>query len=166
MTGTIGRVLTAAAVIAMSASPAAAQRLIHTEASLGGMATALGPAGGLYLGWAAAGVVLPTTFVVLESQVFQSNATELVAMGGVRQQLFRSSKGNLYGQAMFGLAVGYPHSCGLCNPRVTELGLGANVALDENWAVRVRADMRVGGAAADLFFPTLGAGITRTWGSR
>jgi hypothetical protein len=163
MTGLIGRVLTILAMVAVSASPAAAQRF-HGETSLGGIATAIGPSGGLYLDWA--GTPLPTTFAVVEAQVFQSNATELVAMGGVRQQLFRSSKGNLYGQVLLGFALGYPGYCGLCNPRVTEFGLGANVTLNENWAVRVRADMRVGGSAADLFYPTLGAGITRTWGSR
>jgi len=165
MTGTIGRVLTALTLLAFAASPAAAQ-IAHAEASLGGIGTAIGPAGGLYLDWAGAGAVLPTTFVVLESQVFQSNATEFVAMGGVRQQLFRSSKGNLYGQVLFGLALGYPGYCDLCHPRVTELGLGANVALNEHWAVRARADMRVGGSAADLFYPTLGVGITRAWGAR
>ncbi|HEY7185639.1 MAG TPA: hypothetical protein VH436_03775 [Vicinamibacterales bacterium] len=165
MTGTIGRALTVLALLAATAAPAAAQRL-HGEASLGGMATAVGPAGGLYFDWAGAGSVLPTTFFVLESQVFQSNAAELVAMGGVRQQLFRSSKGNLYGQLLLGYARGYPHYCDLCNARVTQLGLGANVALNEHWAVRVRGDIRVGGSAADLFYPTLGAGVTRTWGSR
>jgi hypothetical protein len=165
MTAMIGRAVTILTVLAASASPAAAQ-IAHAEASFGGIGTAIGPAGGLYLDWAGAGTVLPTTFVVLESQVFQSNATEFVAMGGVRQQLFRSSRGSLYGHVLFGLALGYPGYCDLCNPRVTELGLGANVALNEHWAVRVRADMRVGGSAADLFYPTLGAGITRTWGSR
>jgi len=165
MKGTIGRVLTVLALLAFAVSPAAAQ-IARAEASFGGIATAVGPAGGLYFDWAGAGTLLPTTFVVFESQVFQSNATELVAMGGVRQQLFRGSKGNLYGQVLFGVALGYPGYCDLCNPRVTELGLGANIALNEHWAVRARADMRVGGSAADLFYPTLGAGITRSWGSR
>ena len=165
MTGMTARGVTVLALLSSAASPAAAQ-IAHAEASLGGLATAVGPSGGLYLDWAGAGALLPTTFVVLESQVFQSKATEFVAMGGVRQQLFRSSKGSLSGQVLFGLALGYPGYCDLCNPRVTELGLAANIALDEHWAVRARADMRLGGSAADLFYPTLGAGITRTWGAR
>lgn len=164
MIGRCGRALTVAAMLALAASPAAAQGLLHAESSLGGVATAVGPAGGLYLDGAWA--LLPTTSAVGEFQMFGSNSFELVGLGGVRQQLFRSEKGDLYAQLLLGAAGGYSGECDLCHPRVTEFGLGAHVQLNDRWAVRVRGDMRLGGSAADLFYPTLGAGITRTWGSR
>jgi hypothetical protein len=132
-----------------------------TQASLGSVMTAVGPSAGLYLD--ASRAVLRWTSVVGEIQLFQSNATELVALGGLRQQLFRSSRGDIYAQALFGVATGYSRQCDLCRPRTSEFGLGANVVLNEKWAVRVRGDIRVGGSAADLLYPTLGAGITRTW---
>ena len=161
MTGIIGRALIAIAVLAISASPAAAQRFNHTDVSLGGVFTGIGPAAGLYFDGRRA--VLRTTSLVGEIQLFQSNATEFVALGGVRQQLFRGSKGDLYAQWLLGAATGYSRRCDLCSARVTEFGLGANVAWSDSWAVRVRGDIRVGGSAADLFYPTLGVGITRTW---
>ena len=161
MTLIVGRALTVVAALAIGVAPTAAQRFIHTEASIGGVATALGPAAGLYLDGRRA--VLRTTSLVGEIQVFQSNVTELVALGGVRQQLFRSAQGDIYAQALFGVAMGYSRRCALCSPRASEFGLGANVALNDRWAVRVRGDIRVGGSAGDLFYPTLGAGVTRRW---
>ena len=158
---TVGRALTLVAALVIGAQPAAAQQFIDTEASVGGVATAVGPAAGLYL--EASRAVLRTTSVVGELQVFQSSATEFVALGGVRQQLFRSSKGDLYAQLLFGVATGYSRRCDLCHARATEFGLGANVVMNERWAVRVRADVRLGGSAADLLYPMLGAGITRRW---
>jgi len=155
-----GRALTVAAIFAITASPAAAQRLLHAEASGGGMFTTIAPAGGLYLDGAWA--LLPTTSAVGEVQ-FGWMGGEVVGLGGVRQQFFRSAKGDVYGQLLLGLAGGYPSRCDLCDPRVMTFGLGGNVALNDRWALRVRADLRVGGGAADLPFPTLGAGITRTW---
>ena len=67
---------------------------------------------------------------------------------------------------LIGAATGYSSRCDLCNTRATDVGVGANVRLNDRWAVNVRGDMRVGGAAADLPLPMFGAGITRTWGSR
>jgi hypothetical protein len=129
----LGCALVVVVGLAIGAEQVAAQRFIHTDASVG------------------------------EVQLFQSNATEFVALGGARQQLFRSSRGDVYAQLLFGVATGYSRRCDLCGPRVSEFGLGANVALDDRWAVRVRGDIRVGGSAADLLFPTLGVGITRRW---
>jgi hypothetical protein len=163
MTGMIQRALTLFAALAIGASPAAAQQLIHAEASSGGMFTTIAPAAGVYADGAWA--LLPTTSAVGEVQ-FGWNSAEVVGLGGVRQQFFRSSKGDIYGQLLLGFATGHSPRCDLCQARVTEFGVGANVALNDRWAVRVRADMRVGGGAADLPFPTLGAGITRTWGAR
>ena len=157
----LGCALVVVVGLAIGAEQVAAQRFIHTDASVGGMVTAVGPAGGLYLDGSKA--VLRTTSLVGEVQLFQSNATEFVALGGARQQLFRSSRGDVYAQLLFGVATGYSRRCDLCGPRVSEFGLGANVALDDRWAVRVRGDIRVGGSAADLLFPTLGVGITRRW---
>ena len=156
----LGRASIVAVILAITASPAAAQRLVHAQASGGGMFTTIVPAGGLYLDGAWA--VLPTTSAVGEVQ-FGWMGGEVVGLGGVRQQFFRTSKSDVYGQLLLGFAGGYPRRCDLCSTRVTELGLGANVAINDQWAVRVRADMRVGGGAADLPFPTLGGGITRTW---
>lgn len=161
MSRMIGRLLTAAAVLAIGSSPVAAQRL-HADTSLGGVITGITRAGGLYLDVAQA--VLPTTSAVGEMQVFQSNATEFVALGGVRQLLARNPRGELYAQFLLGVATGYSRRCDLCHPRTTEFGLGANVRLNDRWAVRVRGDIRVGGSAADLFYPTVGGGITRRWG--
>jgi len=163
MTGLIRLTLTLVAALAIGASPAAAQQVTHAEVSSGGMFTSIAPAAGVYVDGAWA--VLPMTSAVGEVQ-YGWNSAEVVGLGGVRQQFFRSSKGDIYGQLMLGLATGYSPRCDLCHPRVTEFGVGANVALNDRWAVRVRADMRVGGGAADLPFPTLGAGITRTWGAR
>src|SRR5688572_7111794 len=156
---TVGRALTLMAALVIGAQPAAAQRFIDTEASVGGVATAVGPAAGLYLD--ASRAVLRTTSMVGELQVFQPNATEFVALGGVRQQLFRTSKGDLYAQLLFGVATGYSRRCDLCDARATEFGLGANVVMNERWAVRVRTDVRLGGSAADPLYPMLGAGVTR-----
>jgi hypothetical protein len=154
-------VLMVVVLLIAGAAPAAAQQYSPVTLSSGGVATTIGPAAGLYLD---AGVdVLRMTTLVGEAQVFRSNATELVALGGVRQFLFRSARGGLYAQALFGAAAGYSQRCDLCSTRTTELGLGANVALDEQWGIRVRGDIRVGGSAGDLFYPTLGAGITRSW---
>jgi hypothetical protein len=163
MTGIVRCAATALAVLVVSASPAMAQQLIRAQTSAGGMFTTIAPAGGLYADGAWA--LLPTTSAVGEVQ-FGWNAAEVVGLGGVRQQFFRSSKGDIYGQLLAGFATGYSARCDLCQARVTEFGVGANVVFNDHWAVRVRADMRVGGGAADLPFPTLGAGITRTWGAR
>jgi hypothetical protein len=157
----IGRALAVLAVLGMGASPASAQRFIVADASVGGAFTAVGPAGGLYLDGSKA--VLRSTSVVGELQLFQSTTTEVAVFGGVRQQLFHSLRGDIYAQLLFGVAAGYSQRCDLCHPRTTEFGLGANIALDDRWAVRVRGDVRVGGSAADLFYPTLGVGITRRW---
>ena len=75
MTGTIGRMLTAVAVLAIGTSPAAAQRLMRAEVSLGGVMVPNAAVGGLYLD--AGKFVLPTTSVVGEVQLFPSvaNAT-------------------------------------------------------------------------------------------
>jgi hypothetical protein len=108
--------------------------------------------------------VLRTTSLLGEVQVIQSNATELAALGGVRQLLFNSQQGQVYVQLLFGAATGYSSRCDLCSTRATDVGVGANVRLNDRWAVNVRGDIRVGGAAADLPLPLFGAGITRTWG--
>jgi hypothetical protein len=153
------RALIVVGALLIGGRPATAQGF--AQASLGSVMTAVGPSAGLYLD--ASRAVLRGTSVVGEIQLFQSNATELVALGGLRQQLFRSSHGDIYAQALFGVATGYSRQCDLCRPRTSEFGLGANVVLNDTWAVRVRGDIRVGGSAADLLYPTLGAGITRTW---
>ncbi len=163
MKGTLGLVLSAVAVMTIGTSPAAAQRLMRTEASVGGVMVPNVAVGGLYLD--AGTLLLPATSVVGEVQVFPSvvSAAEFAALGGVRQRLFRSSQGYLYAQALLGGATGYSRRCGVCIARVTELGLGASVRVDPHWAVRVRGDLRIGGSAGDLFYPMLGAGITRVW---
>ena len=164
MTGIVGLTLTAAAVVVIGASPAAAQRFNHAEASLGGMIpTSMSPAA-LYLSGGVA--MLPTTSLIGEVQVVSVNATEFVALGGVRQRLSRSSQAETFAQLLFGAATGFSRRCGLCRARVAELGLGANVTLNDRWAVNVRGDMRLGGSAGDLFYLTLGGGITRRWGYR
>ena len=126
------------------------------------MATSTTPAG-LYLDGGKA--ILPGTSLVGELQVFQSNVTELVALGGIRQRLFGSSQGDVYAQLLLGGVTGYSGLCGVCSARATELGLGANVTLNDRWAVRVRGDIRAGGSAGEYFYPMLGGGITRRWGS-
>src|SRR5262245_35032972 len=123
MTGTIGRALTAAAILALVTSSAAAQGLTRTEASAGGVVTTITQAGGLYLD--AGALVLPTTSVVGEVQAFGARPTEFVALGGVRQRLLFTSRGDLYAQLLLGRATGYSRHCDLCAPKVYELGLGA-----------------------------------------
>jgi hypothetical protein len=107
MTGLIGRVLTALVVLAIGTSPATAQRVVRSEASLGGVVVSNAAVGGLYLD--AGKLVLPTTSVVAEIQLFPSvvNALEFVALGGVRQRLFQSAQGDLYAQVLLGGATGY-----------------------------------------------------------
>src|SRR5688572_4948426 len=130
MNGLPGRALAVTAMLAMAvSSPAAAQHLLHAEASVGGVATAVGPSGGLYVDGAWA--VLPMTSAVGEFQIFRANASELMALGGIRQQLFRSPKGHLYAQALIGVAGGYSRRCDLCAPRVIEFGLGADIGLSK-----------------------------------
>ena len=82
-----------AAVLAMRATPVAAQRLLHAEASGGGMFTTIAPVGGLYVDVASA--VLPMTSAVGEVQ-FGWTGGEVAGLGGIRQQFFRSSKGDVY----------------------------------------------------------------------
>lgn len=164
MSGTIGRALTAVFMLVLVTSPAAAQQLPRFETAVGGVVAGYGPAGGVYLD---AGVrVLPTTSLLGEIQVVQSNSTELAALGGVRQLLFNSRQGQIYVQFLVGAATGYSSRCDLCHTRAADFGVGGNVKINDRWAVNVRGDIRVGGAAADLPLPMFGAGITRTWGAR
>ena len=166
MIGIMGRVLTVAAflVVGTSAAEAEAQRVVQTQASFGVVLATVGTAAGLYVDGSRA--VLPMTRLIGEIQVLPSNHTELLALGGVRQTFFRSSQGELYAQLLFGIATGYSRRCDLCGARASEFGLGANVMLNDRWALRVRGDIRTGGAAGDLPIPMLGGGITRSWGSR
>ena len=114
-------------------------------------------------------LVLPTTSETSQSLSVTPNPFDTAVsflgfeLAGVRQQLFCGSKGDLYAQWLVGAARGYSRRCDLCSARATQFGLGANVVLSDSWAVRVRGDIRVGGSAADLFYPMLGVGITRAW---
>lgn len=164
MIGIGGRVVTIAAFLAMGTSAAEAQRAVRAEISLGTVLPSFAPSTGLYVDGSRA--VLPMTSVVGEIEVSPSNHGELRALGGVRQALFRSSPGELYAQLLFGIATGYSSGCDLCSARASEFGLGANVMLNDRWAVHVRGDIQNGGGAGDLPIPTLGGGITRLWGSR
>ena len=160
----IVRLLLAVAFVGFAAPSAFAQRFADTTLSSGGIGTAVGPSGGWFVDGSKA--VLRTTSLVGEGQLFVANATEFVALGGVRQRLFDTNRGEIYAQLLFGGATGYSRRCELCNPRVTEVGVGASVALNERWGIRIRGDIRTGGSAADLFYPTLGVGITRRWGAQ
>ncbi len=155
------RLLLAAVLVAIAAPPAFAQHYADVDGSIGGMATTIVPAGGLFLD--ASKALLRTTSLVGEAQVFGATRPELVAMGGVRQRLFDTRKGELYAQLLLGGATGFSRRCDLCSARTTEFGVGASVALDEQWGIRIRGDIRTGGSAADLFYPTLGVGVTRRW---
>src|SRR5262245_5623531 len=125
MTGTIGRALTVLALLAATTSPAAAQRLIRAEASVGGLTTGIAPGGWpLWPYVDGAWAVLPMTSAVGELEF----GGEVAALGGVRQDFFRSRKGNVYGQLLMGVATGYSSRCDLCQPKAIEFGLGGNIA--------------------------------------
>jgi hypothetical protein len=158
------RVVLVAIVAALAARSAFAQRYAGVDAATGVVATTIVPAGGAYLDGSKG--VLRTTSVVAEAQLFGArgaDGVEIVALGGVRQRLFATPKGELYAQLLFGAATGYPRRCDLCTTDVTQVGLGTSVALSERWGIRIRGDIRTGGSAADLFYPTLGVGVTRRW---
>ena len=94
---------------------------------------------------------------------FGWNATELVGLAGMRQHFIRNSNGDFYGQFLLGFTTRDLRGCGLCEQLVKQFGLGGNVALNDRWAVRIRADLQFGGGLGDLPLPTFGAGVTRTW---
>jgi hypothetical protein len=122
------------------------------------------PAGGLFVDGMTA--VLPHTAIVGEAQLFGALSTEFLALGGVRQRVPTGRLTDIYGQLLLGIAGGYSRRCDLCGSRVVELGAGADVGLNERWAIRIRADLRTGGSASDLFYLTIGGGVTRQWGRR
>ena len=154
------RLLLAGVLVIVGVADGAAQPAT-TQASIGGLVTTIVPAGGVFVDGARA--VLRTTSVVGEAQVFGAVGPEFVAMGGMRQHLVASSQGDIYVQLLFGGAIGYPQRCDLCGPRVAEMGAGAHIVLNRQWALQIRGDIRGGGSAADLFYPTLGIGFTRRW---
>jgi hypothetical protein len=156
-------VLSVFIAVLYAAPSASAQNVVKKSLAAGGSLVTNAASAGLFLDGMTS--LLPMTGLVGEVQAFAFRPAELAALGGIRQRFSARSQSDVYGQILVGVAS-HRAGCGLCSGIAIDVGLGGDVAIDDHWALRIRADVRGGGAAGDLPLLTIGAGIERVWGRR
>jgi hypothetical protein len=172
-----------AVAVAVLSSPATAhaQRFVNAEASAGGavLFTGSSPAGGWYAD--AMKSLLPGTAVVAEVMGAYSPEREpsgskrwFAVLGGIRQTVVRRPRARVFAQLLLGAGrytQRFSHVPRFTNSlpvAVLQPGLGADMALNDRWTVRVRMDLHILGHNGELFTGgcVLGAGVARYWGRR